>query len=87
MARKIALLLTCFTLVLVLGARSTNIKLAVLVLACSRPTHLRHTLRSLAGQDKILLEKVELYISIDSNPRSKLYVAFRRNRPLARVFQ
>jgi len=51
-----------------------DVKLAVIVFACSRPSHLRRTLRSLASQDKSVLSQVDLYVSVDSHRKSRYVV-------------
>lgn len=51
-----------------------NVKLAVIVFACSRPSHLRRTLRSLAAQDRTLLSEVDLFVSVDAHRKSRFVV-------------
>lgn len=48
----------------------SSVKVAVIVFACSRPSLLRRTLRSLAANDKTLLSQIDIYISVDAHRRA-----------------
>lgn len=43
---------------------------AAIIFACSRPSHLRRTLRSLAAQEKSLLSQINIFVSIDAHRRA-----------------
>lgn len=56
------------------GSTTKDVRVAVVIFGCSRPSHLRKTFRSLSKQDPSVLRHVQFFVSIDAHRRSRQYV-------------